>query len=211
MPNWVDNVLTIKGEPQDIKKLKEQLAQPYSETIDSFDTTTKQMVRQVINHDEPFSFWNIVRPPEDKMDEYHTAHGWSNGQETGRTPFNWYNWNLSNWGCKWDASQPQLSTDRETELVYTFNTPWSPPEAVMFSLSEQYPNTDMWLRYEEEQGWGGVDHFINGEQETEEAWDIPESHADNVAIDRDCVCSWSDDQEYWFDDCPREEIPLKIE
>ena len=56
MPNWVDNRLTISGNPKDIKKLKEQLAQPYSETIDSFDTTTKQMVRQVITHDEPFSF-----------------------------------------------------------------------------------------------------------------------------------------------------------
>jgi Ferredoxin-like domain in Api92-like protein len=209
MPNWVDNTLTITGKREEIAKIKKQLREPYQETIDSYDHESKRMIRQVVTHNEEMSFWNIIRPPANKVDEYHTAHGWADGKESGNTEYNWYNFNIREWGCKWDASNVDLSIDDEDELVYTFITPWSPPISAIIKLSEQYPTTTLSLRYEEEQGWGGIEHFYNGEQKTEETWDIPESHADYKALDRECVCEYDDDQEEWFADCPREKASIR--
>ena len=60
-------------------------------------------------------------------------------EETGY--HDWYSWNLTNWGVKWDAvrcTSKELS-DFNT-LVYTFDSPWGTPEHFVRQLSSLYPD-----------------------------------------------------------------------
>jgi hypothetical protein len=61
--------------------------------------------------------------------------------EVEATPYDkvGYNWERENWGVKWGASEENLITDKPNQLLYTFNTPWGPPELFLIKLSKQYP------------------------------------------------------------------------
>jgi hypothetical protein len=38
----------------------------------------------------------------------------------------WYNWNTTNWGCKWEASYVTLTENSKTSVSLTFDTAWGP-------------------------------------------------------------------------------------
>lgn len=158
MPNWVNNTLLIEAEPQVIAKIKTQLSASYETKYQKLPSD--EWITETVQED--LSFWNIIRPPADKMDEYHGTHGYVNGEKQGDTEFNWYNWNISNWGVKWDASESELVEADETSLQYQFNTPWGVAEEALTALSEQYPDVKFILNFEEEQGWGGTYEWTNG-------------------------------------------------
>jgi hypothetical protein len=109
-----------------------------------------------------------------------------------------------NWGVKWDASNSELDTSEPQQLRYSWESPWGTPDPQMFlELSEVFPNLEFSLWYEEEQGWGGEYEFSNGEYTDEKGWDIPESHADKMALDQTCQCEfYEDDFDNMYDDCP---------
>jgi len=70
---------------------------------------------------------------------------------------NWYNWNVDNWGSKWDLADVERQ-DSEWEsgaLTYTFNTAWSPVPQVIEKLAKQ--NKKVTIKYEY---WeGGSDYW----------------------------------------------------
>jgi len=82
----------------------------------------------------------------------------------------WYDWNVRNWGTKWDVAvrdneeypDTELHDESTTTLGYKFNTAWSPPVEAITKLSKQYPSLEMNLSYEEETGWGGEMTLLNG-------------------------------------------------
>lgn len=39
---------------------------------------------------------------------------------------NWYDWNVSNWGSKWDV-EPQITEDTGDSITLTFESAWAPP------------------------------------------------------------------------------------
>ena len=90
---------------------------------------------------------------------------------TGQTQtLSFLNWNVRNWGTKWDVAvrhgddypETELMEEDKTFLAYRFNTAWSPPIEAITKLSEQYPDLDFELSYEEETGWGGLLQFEAG-------------------------------------------------
>jgi hypothetical protein len=208
MPNWVFNHLTIEGDAEQIQKVKAQLNKPitkhYKDKPDDEPVTYSNPI---------FSFWNIVAPPDDKLDEYFETHGYSPEKgKTGETPMNWYNFNNREWGTKWDCavsdnqkySDTSLEDDEPTHLRYRFDTAWSPPTPAIEKLSEQYPELTITLSYEEEGGWGGEIEYLGGVETIIKEYAEPNSHKDYVDRDQEdsCQCSRSDDQEDWYDDCP---------
>lgn len=60
----------------------------------------------------------------------------------------WYEWSLKNWGCKWNASNTYLSSDRK---VIEFETPWSPRFPVIVALSKKFPELKITYEYADEQ------------------------------------------------------------
>ena len=135
------------------------------------------------NEEQVISFEKILPRPAEELD--------------------WYSWNISNWGCKWDASQSQITGESDKEVGYCFDTPWSLPAGVLDKLSKKY---DFDLLFEEEQGWGGKAEARNGLLKVIEEWDIPDSHEALKKRGRDCYCDSSGEPA--FSDCHYEKAIL---
>lgn len=168
MPNWVYNSLHVEGTKDEISSIKKQLNQPYVREHDQWNPATGKMEKKEYTYTNPiFAFWNIIKPTN--LEAY-------NGPQPEVTmPIrfdsdHWYDWNVRNWGTKWDVGvgdedkypETELIHDDETVVAYRFNTAWSPPLPAIEALSSQYPNVEFNLSYEEETGWGGEHLFVDG-------------------------------------------------
>lgn len=211
MPNWVFNNLEVRADEKDVKSLEalsrfvEQASKPYEvnhRTLIFEDGETKfKQVQQTV--EEPLSFWNFVRPDDSTLEEYFGDEDQSLSLEE-KLQFktnHWYDWNIRNWGCKWDASGVER-TDEGAEVYYSFETPWSPPENAFRAMVKQFPELSFTLRSVEEQGWGCEYESDEGEAVLVAEWDIPESHEDSMNYKGWCYCEENDDTDYMFDDCP---------
>jgi hypothetical protein len=202
MPNWVYTSIAISGSKEQIAQFKEQAGKSHP---DSWDEATNSVV---MKSDDLISFWNFVAPPDEIVfsGEYFGTSGWENGERKGDTPTNWYNWNNDNWDTKWDACNPEIFIDEPTSLTYTFETAWSPATPVFEKMVEQFPDLYFDIHWEEEQGFGAELANIGGELTITREWDIPNSHADYVAQDKEdtCMCGTYGDESEWYEDCPRE-------
>jgi len=208
MPNWVYNHLTIDGSKEDIAKVKAQVGATVKTKYKGADEVDEMLDREPI-----FSFMNILPPPEDKLDEYHAVHGYADGKKSGDTEYNWYNFNVREWGTKWDARDVDLLEDDETYLHYKFDTAWSPPTEVIAKLAQQNPNLNITLEYREEQGWGGEVNFNGSTTEVVKEWDIPDSHAEVIEVNNEyCWRCENFDGDYsdLYEDCPDNLKPIEI-
>ena len=197
MPNWVYTTITVSGDEKLLADFKKQA----NKTPPTFSEKSGDDVEPIL------SFGNFIAPPQEAIDsgEYHGTHGWQDGKQVGNTDYNWYNWNVDNWGTKWDACDTELEELSASTAHYRLNTAWSPAEPVFRAMVEQHPKLTFEIFYEEEQGWGGKLFGENGELSITDEWDVPDSHKDYVDRDREdsCICSWDDEVENWYDDCPK--------
>lgn len=171
MPNWCYNSLSIEGSKEEISAIKRQLNQPFQRQHDQWNMETHQMELLDTNYSNPvFAFWNIVKPTN--LEEYNkqSDHSLPMAEQMLFKGDNWYDFNVRNWGTKWDVAvrdgedypETELMEEDETSLAYRFNTAWSPPLPAIEALSAQYPDVEFNLSYEEETGWGGEYLFIDG-------------------------------------------------
>lgn len=203
MPNWVYNGLTIEGSPDSVKKLMEQMNQPFTLLHNSWDTTTQSFtVKNTLYPNPVFAFWNIIKPTD--LEAYHKQ-----AEFKGTTlPIDfsgddWYNWNVRNWGTKWDVAVSSSDTNPDTTVEdtangdnhvvhYNFETAWSRPMPALLNLSEQYPDLLFTLSYEEETGWGGECELLRGKV-------ISESEYDQMC--RNCDGTFKDEELIYCDNC----------
>ena len=68
---------------------------------------------------------------------------------TGRQDDRWYDWRIHNWDTKWDCYDVEVTDDDPEQLEVTFNTAWSPPEAICSAIREQYPDVSVSWFYDE--------------------------------------------------------------
>ena len=193
MPNWVFNNLSITGNEQDINKLVNQVNKPFDTFATTSDKETGEFGQETITLSAPvFAFHNIYshldagvpmdvysgQPARSKLG-INDPNWWSDTQEIAKYDNSWYNWNIRNWGTKWDVAvfdgEKYSDTSMEGPLLdgdnslvsYHFNTAWGAPVLAILKLSEQYPKLNFDLSYEEETGWGGEMIIVNGEIEKE--------------------------------------------
>jgi len=217
MPNWVYNGLTIEGSPDSVKKLMEQMNTPFVRVHDNWNVKTQQMEKQQVTYPNPvFAFWNIIKPtdmeaydgPQPKNDNFEEAMKFKSDH--------WYDWNVRNWGTKWDVAVSSLETNPDTYMedtvngenhvvYYNFETAWSRPMSALTKLSEQYPDLLFTLSYEEETGWGGELELLRGKVISESEYDNMCRNCDGTYLDEDIVacddcgdypcpkCGWSND------------------
>jgi hypothetical protein len=188
MPNHVYNSVTIEGSPEQVKDVQKFLATP---------TFMNESGEELI-----FNFAKLISIPKDKVGEYHTVHGFVKGEESGHTEYNWYEWNVKNWGTKWNAYEVSSEIDGGS-ISYHFNTAWSIPEPIIHALADYARQGGITFDWhaEEEQGWGAEFAFDGKELTLVREWDIPETHAEYVALEQDC---WGCESDEPFDDCPKE-------
>lgn len=203
MPNWVRNEMYVSSTDQStLDRFVTVAGKPYethfarSEFVDGEfrEVPDTQQIESAL------SFWNFVKPTH--MDEYWKPASFA---ETNNNQ-NWYNWNISNWGCKWDACEVEMERIPGT-VVYKFDTPWSPPEKVYRAMTEQFPTLKFFMRCVEEQGWGVEYVGQEGELSVYDEWDIPDSHAAEIEVHGMCYAcqSFTADSQYAYryDDCPK--------
>ena len=70
-------------------------------------------------------------------------------QSTGQQDDRWYDWRLQHWDTKWDCYDVEVTDDDPEQLEVTFNTAWSPPEAICERIREDYPDVSVSWFYDE--------------------------------------------------------------
>ena len=203
MPNWVSNSVRVTGNKEDLQRFAEQAGADYRRKFHELTPDGLAWVDGDVS-DQHLSFWNFVRPDESIMDEY-----W--GEEPRKASIaealkhesnHWYDWNVRNWGVKWDAKDVYFE-DWDGELAYDFETPWSYPEEVIVAMVAQYPTLNFTVRFLEEQGWGGEGVGFDGDFAILKEWDIPCTHEERMEYVGYCYCEENDELDYMYDDCPK--------
>ena len=205
MPNWVFNTLSISGPKEQISALKEQLNKPFTKVHDHWNSETGKMELKEFSYSKPiFAFQNIYNHIDDGVSE----DIYRGQPDHSKDPLDfsgndWYNWNVRNWGTKWDVAvqdddkypDTYIVDEGDTIIAYHFNTAWSPPTEVIAVLSAQYPNCEMSLSFEEETGWGGETEFEEGKPIEVEYYDNKCRDCDSINTlewcENDCgeICS----------------------
>ena len=175
MPNWVYNSLTIEGSEELIADVKRILNRPFTQSHDSWNATTGKMELADTKYSNPvFAFHNIYNHKQDGISDEEYLKQPDHKQPLEEALMfkgnHWYDWNVRNWGTKWDVAVSDedkypdtvLQDETKESLSYSFNTAWSPPSEAIAKLSEQYPTVEFSLSFEEETGWGGEYYFLEG-------------------------------------------------
>ena len=187
MPNWVYNGLTIEGKPESVKSLMTQMNKPFTRVHDSWDVSTNTFMKKNTLYPNPvFAFHNIYN---------HTQAGISDDEYTKQPDHSlplqealkfegnhWYDFNVREWGTKWDVAVSSEDKSPNTYMedtangdnhvvYYNFETAWSRPMTALMKLSSQYPDLLFTLSYEEETGWGGECEILRGEIISDIEWE----------------------------------------
>ena len=94
---------------------------------------------------------------------------------------NWYDWNCTNWGTKWDVAEPFVGDDTEEDsITFSFDTAWAPPIEAFRHWAERDGRVTYRLSYVES-GMGFV------------GWDS----YDGEYFDEDYVEHGADPERYW--------------
>lgn len=210
MPNHVYNNVTITGDEDDLLRLKRLLSmpQPIQLSKGEFDNLI-------------FNFHSLITPDQSIWDEYYGSEpkGQSLEESLKFASNHWYDWNIRNWGTKWNAYDAYISDNFSDESVksyyieYEFSTAWSPPEGIIEALAKKIHELKLnvsfsWI-YEEEQGWGGVmESTPDGNILETDSWEIPDSHKEMLSRKGECYC---EEYEPIFDDCPKDEAIKVLE
>lgn len=207
MPNWVSNSIVITAESK--------------ADLDAFLEKAKGTESKIkSDKKDEFHFGGFIHPSDEELPYYkgeieeEKPEGyadWTSEQQLAHKlkfeGLDWYDWNVREWGTKWDACESYVSRDDDLNASISFETAWSPPEPIFRAMVEQFPTLSFDIAYEEEQGWGGELVGSKGELSLVKEWDIPDSHSDYVERDREdsCNCAWSDDKDDWYEDCPNKQ------
>jgi hypothetical protein len=206
MPNWVSNNVSITAKSKS--------------DLDVFLEKAKGADSKIKEDEREFHFGAFVHPSDEDVPYYkgelkdEKPEGWDELSSAEQLAHNlkfsgrdWYDWNVTNWGTKWDACETYVSRESDLSVSVGFQTAWGIPEPLLRAMTEQHPELNFSVWAEEEQGWGAEYVGANGELITTDEWDIPNSHADYAKRDREdsCVCSYEDDKEEWYDDCPNKQ------
>jgi hypothetical protein len=184
VPNWCYNYLEISGDEALIADVKRQLNKPFQQKHDSWNMQTQKMELVDTLYPNPvFAFHNIYNHIQDGVSDEEYLKQPDHKQPLAEALMfkgnTWYDWNVRNWGTKWDVAvshdeeypETELYEETDNSLAYKFNTAWSPPIEAITKLSEQYPTLEITLSYEEETGWGGEVVFENGGHTTIEEYE----------------------------------------
>ena len=132
MPNWCQNNLRIRGNGE---KVMEVLA--------------------ILKDDDGNVTFNNVAPlpeelrgttaptPDDVPEEERKRLKDKYGAD------NWYDWQIKNWGCKWDASESNF-WEEDGDPIVSFQTPWGPPIEFIRKLSKLFKNMTFEIQFADE-------------------------------------------------------------
>jgi hypothetical protein len=135
MPNWCNNTIEIKGSTETIKTLWE------GATAEGDDGG---LLNSMVPMPKALNDTTSPTPPDS---EQPVVDGFDN----------WYDWRVSNWGCKWDVNTEGLEFEDHGDGTATihgwFDSPWGPPTTAYEKFCDDMDGVYLEAFYEE----GGMD------------------------------------------------------
>ena len=155
MPNHCYNRVTIYGSGNDTEETREQIAK--LKDIFEGESIFPQFIPEPDWPNTPLAESDVRKysfsEPRGKVGELPVktegAFGESYRFASGEADDRWYDWRLQNWDTKWDAYDVSIDDDDPDQLEVSFNTAWSPPEAICNEIREQYPDVSVSWFYDE--------------------------------------------------------------
>lgn len=137
MPNWCQNTIVVSGKAAEISAFNEWLDNGKA-LLSKIKPTPQPLVETVSGY--------IGDPDEQKKLEERSA---ANVKEFGYK--NWYDWNIGNWGTKWDvdAEIDEVSSIGE-QVILSFESAWSPPRNAIALMAEKFHSLTIRHSYLEE-------------------------------------------------------------
>lgn len=177
MPNWCYNNIEFVGEKENIDKFENFLNEKNGkEWFDYFLPTPKELTE-------------VQSPNRDESSARKLA------EKYGYT--DWYEWNVGNWGTKWNCDANSITRVDENTLRFTFDSAWSPPIALYeYIEGEEFEITASYL----EEGMAFIGRYQDG-------YDESYNYSDLESLDEipeDLVEEWNlreqmEDQLEWSD------------
>jgi hypothetical protein len=189
MPNHVTNILTFaNADEKKIAEIKEFLKNgdreldfnniaPIPKELEGtrspvhiisqkeYDKQEERIAKGDISEAE--KNWGLSRGlTQEVADEYKTRFGHAD----------WYNWQLSNWGTKWNAYEVYVGDD-----YIEFQTAWATPFEIFVKLSKIFPDVLFNIRYSDEDFGYNVGEFelLNGDEVNE---NVPEGGSEEAYL-----------------------------
>ena len=188
MPNWCNNTISIRGPRNKIA-----------------DLWTQANIKEGL-------LAALVPQPEDM---FHGNLGEAERAECAEKGIpNWYDWNVANWGTKWDVGLEGLSftelADGEAEISGWFDSAWSPPIEAYQTFCDDMDGVYLDAWYEE----GGMDFAGHWSSEgDDDHLDDISSYARRVVENNESGCDLYDQLDSHFDitEARREYIEEELE
>lgn len=131
MPNWFYFTVNVSGEKKDVEQ--------FVENVKGKEGTTYE--------DREFDFNHFIPQPEGLYDR---------GDNGTHLP-DWYIWNNSNWGTKWNAVCEDVEKHDFPSVTYYLRTAWAFPNQVIAKMIDMYsPKLAFIITGEEESNAYGV-------------------------------------------------------
>lgn len=168
IPNWCNNTLSVIGDENEVKRFKK--------VMNNKDHHGRERVlseEPLIPYPEKFrKLTKLSNEWEEKADAYAKKHGkdgadkWWCGdklskkqraafiKEHGESPSDGFNsggyeWCIKNWGTKWGFCDPSISQEYDGQIIYYFDSAWSPPVPLIVKMGQMFPKLKFELGYEE--------------------------------------------------------------
>jgi hypothetical protein len=187
MPNWFYFSVHVSGEKKDVEQFVENV-----KGSEKFETEGRE-----------FDFNHFIPQPDNIFRENIGSDKKKELDAVG-VP-NWYDWNNSNWGTKWNANIESAfclsSVDGfPMEYEYELATAWAFPTPVIDKMIQMYPNLDFTIVGEEESGAYGV--YWNTMEDI-----FQDEEPDLIDDSNGRLVYYDDDEHLWKYSDDNEEVP----
>ena len=158
MPNWCNNNLTVEGPEEEVARFivaARGKAQFYRYEFEKENKRLRKIGHPErtladVEEEEEFCFHSLVPIPDDILEMAYDPHGYNKEREL--------------WGCKWGCSSTMIIMREKGKVIYTFQTPWSPPIEMLITASKSFSKLTFILKWNELGMIGAGRYvFVNGE------------------------------------------------
>jgi len=178
MPNWFYFSVNVSGSKEDVRDFVANV-----QGSKKFDTEGSE-----------FDFNHFIPQPENIFRDSLSTD--KENELASKGIPDWYNWNNSNWGTKWNAVVDEVIDfdfyhSENPEIIYDMRTAWAFPSPVIEKMLEKYSNLDFIITGEEESNAYGI--YIDS---ANRIWS--EEEPDLVDEENNREVYWSSDSSSWL-------------
>lgn len=150
MPNWCSNTIVVGGEAADISEFNAWLDDGKGVLSKILPTPTPLTETMSGFHGDPEKQAELEKQEQSNLEQF----GYKN----------WYDWNIGNWGTKWDVdAEIDDSNNTDEQVIFSFESAWSPPQKAIAILAEKFSKLSFRHSYLEEGcGFVGYDEYDTG-------------------------------------------------